>query len=63
MRLSMDAFLTPIETPNQAIERTAGRAAFPLSMTSTFNLTATRALASGRWSCVSSGLDPDAKMI
>ena len=38
MRLSMDAFLTPIETPNQAIERTAGRAAFPLSMTSTFNL-------------------------
>ncbi len=38
MRLSMDAFLTPIETPNQAIQRTAGRAAFPLSMTSTFNL-------------------------
>ena len=32
MRLSMDAFLTPIETPNQAIERTAGRAAFPLSI-------------------------------
>jgi hypothetical protein len=38
MRLSMDAFLTPIETPNQAIQRTAGRAAFLLSMTSTFNL-------------------------
>ena len=38
MQLSMDAFLTPIETPNQAIQRTAGRAAFPLSMTSTFNL-------------------------
>ena len=31
------AFLTPIETPNQAIQRTAGCAAFPLSMTSTFN--------------------------
>jgi RimJ/RimL family protein N-acetyltransferase len=28
MQLSMDAFLTPMETPNQAMQRTAGRSAF-----------------------------------
>jgi hypothetical protein len=28
MQLSMDAFLTPIETPNQAMQRTASRTAF-----------------------------------
>jgi hypothetical protein len=28
MQLSMDAFLTPIETPNPAMQRTASRTAF-----------------------------------
>ena len=63
MQLSMDAFLTPMETPNQSIQPTAGRAAFPLSMTSTFNLQRRALSPSGHWSYVSSGLDADARMI
>jgi hypothetical protein len=41
MQLSMDAFLTPMETPNQAMQRTATRPVFTFEIIKPFSLRAT----------------------
>ena len=48
MRLSMDAFLTPIETPNQAIAANRWPRRVPAFDDFHIQPAATRALASGR---------------